>query len=212
MQVYYLFHTDNSCQFAWACYSGPIDNHYPKDDFWRFFWRYPRHITGSHTSKNPIDNAYERFHRLFFKELGTSVLYTNATSATKKDWTHHRLSTQQSELLVINQRLSAVSQPPNISTDSVSCVQTAPLLETARLKPHSWRHFRASDVCPTMSPIFLYSPYSWSFLSASDQAEEMSWPPPRSSGSLLGLLKDLNTPRQLALLLHHCHLLVEFLN
>lgn len=53
----------------------------------------------------------------------------------QKRFTHARLSTQQSELPVINQLLSNVSQPLDILTDSASCAQTASLLEAARLKP-----------------------------------------------------------------------------
>lgn len=129
--MHYLFHTDNNWQVAWACYSGPIDNHYPK----RLLLKLPHaHYLELHTQKTHRQ-CLLMFYRSFFKGLGAYVLYTNATSATKKDCTHAQLSMQQSELHVINQRLSDVFRPLNIVTDSASCAQTTSLLEAARLKP-----------------------------------------------------------------------------
>lgn len=33
----YLFHTDSNWQVAFICYSGHINNHYPKDPLLRYF-------------------------------------------------------------------------------------------------------------------------------------------------------------------------------
>lgn len=129
-----MIHTDNNRQVALACYSGSVDNHYPKYPLLRLF-----KDTSQYYLKLHLKIRWKLFLMLSQmalqedKELRSYIQILHPPR--HKYCAHTRLCSSTVWTCISNQLFLDVSQPLNVLANSTYCSQTVSLLETARFKP-----------------------------------------------------------------------------